>query len=187
MTRIIGGTAGGRRLQTPPGSGTRPTSDRTREALFSALESMLGTWQGVAVLDLYAGSGAVALEALSRGAADAACVESDRRAAGLIRRNAAALGFRLQVESRAVSSYLGGGPRAFDLVYLDPPYDLPEQLLQRDLAALTGGWLAAQAVVVVERSSRARLRDWPAAYEPLRERRYGETVLSYARFGSVAA
>jgi 16S rRNA (guanine966-N2)-methyltransferase len=187
VTRIIGGSAGGRRIQTPPGAGTRPTSDRTREALFSALESMLGAWRGVRVLDLYAGSGAVALEALSRGAATALCVESDRRAAGLIRRNAAALALPLHVEGRTVATYLGGDPTGFDLVFLDPPYDLPEQLLQRDLAALAGGWLADDAVVVVERSSRARLRDWPAGYEPLRERRYGETVLSYARFGSVAA
>ena len=187
MTRIIGGSAGGRRLQTPPGDATRPTSDRTREALFSALESMLGTWQGLAVLALYAGSGAVALEALSRGAAEGVCVEHDRRTAGLIRRNAAALGLPLRVESRTVSAYLGSPPRPFDVVFLDPPYDLPEQLLLRDLAGLTAGWLAPEAVVVVERSSRARLREWPAGYEPLRERRYGETVLAYARFGSVAA
>jgi 16S rRNA (guanine966-N2)-methyltransferase len=186
VTRIIGGSVGGRRLQVPPGTGTRPTSDRTREALFSALESMLGSWQGVTVLDLYAGSGAVGLEALSRGAAGAVCVEQDRRAAAMVRRNAAELALPLRVEPRSVSAYLAGEPRAFDLAFLDPPYDVGEQALQRDLAALTKGWLAPRAVVVVERSSRSALREWPDGYEPVRSRRYGETVLAYARFGSVA-
>ena len=186
MTRIIGGTAGGRRLQVPPGTGTRPTSDRTREALFSALESLLGTWQGVTVLDLYAGSGAVGLEALSRGAADAVCVEKDRRAAALVKRNAAELGLALRVVTRSVPAYLGGEPHAFDLVFLDPPYDVGEGAVRRDLSALAGGWLAPGAVVVVERSARSALREWPRGYEPLRDRRYGETVLGYARFGSVA-
>lgn len=186
MTRIIGGSAGGRRLQVPPGAGTRPTSDRTREALFSALESMLGSWHGVAVLDLYAGSGAVGLEALSRGAAGAVCVEQDRRAAAMVRRNAADLALPLRVEPRAVSAYLRGEPREFELVFLDPPYDVGEAALHRDLVALTSGWLAPHAVVVVERSARSALRDWPEGYAPVRARRYGETVLAYARFGSVA-
>jgi 16S rRNA (guanine966-N2)-methyltransferase len=186
MTRIIGGSAGGRRLQTPSGTHTRPTSDRTREALFSALESLLGTWRGVSVLDLYAGSGAVGLEALSRGAADAVCVERDRRVATLVRRNAATAGLPLRVEARSVASYLAGTPRQFDLVFLDPPYDMADQVLQRDLGALAAGWLTPEAVVVVERSARARLLRWPEGLDPLHERRYGETVLAYARFGSVA-
>jgi 16S rRNA (guanine966-N2)-methyltransferase len=186
VTRIIGGAAGGRRLQVPPGAGTRPTSDRTREALFSALESMLGTWQGVRLLDLYAGSGAVGLEALSRGAAAAVCVEQDRRAASVLRRNAASLGLPAEVETRSVSTYLTGRPRGFDVVFLDPPYERDATAVQRDLVALTQGWLAPGSVVVVERSTRARLGEWPEGYQVLRERRYGETVLAYARFGSVA-
>lgn len=186
MTRIIGGSAGGRRLQTPAGAHTRPTSDRTREALFSALESLLGSWRGVAVLDLYAGSGAVALEALSRGADVAVCVEQDRRAAAVVRRNAGSLGLPLVVEARTAASYLAGEPRPFQVVFLDPPYDVADEVLQRDLTALAGGWLSREALVVVERSSRAPLTRWPEGYEPLRERRYGETVLAYARFGSVA-
>ena len=186
MTRIIGGAAGGRRLQTPAGDRTRPTSDRTREALFSALESLLGSWAGVRVLDLYAGSGAVALEALSRGAASAVAVEHDRRTAGIVRGNAATLGLALQVETRTTSAYLAGHPQPFDLVFLDPPYDLPEEALLRDLTALCAGWLHDDALVVVERSSRSTLSRWPPGYQPLRERRYGETVLAYARFGSVA-
>jgi 16S rRNA (guanine966-N2)-methyltransferase len=186
VTRIIGGTAGGRRLLTPAGDRTRPTSDRTREALFSALESLLGSWPGVRVLDLYAGSGAVGLEALSRGAAAAVAVEHDRRTAGLARRNAATLELPLRVEARTTSAFLAGPPEPFDLVFLDPPYHLAQDALQRDLQALGGGWLQDGGLVVVERSSRSRLGGWPEGYEPLRERRYGETVLAYARFGSVA-
>ncbi len=186
MTRIIGGSAGGRRLQTPAGDLTRPTTDRTREALFSSLESMLGTWSGVALLDLYAGSGAVALEALSRGAADAVCVEHDRRTAALIRRNGATLDLALQVECRTVAAFLTGQPRPFDVVFLDPPYDLPAEQVAEDLDALTHGWLGPGGVVVVERSARAPVQVWPAALQPGRARRYGETVLAYARFGSVA-
>src|SRR6476620_12094520 len=94
MTRIIGGTAGGRRLRTPGGEATRPTSDRVREALFSALESRLGSLTGLRFLDLYAGSGAVGLEAMSRGAGVVTAVESDRRTARLVQQNADALGFR---------------------------------------------------------------------------------------------
>jgi 16S rRNA (guanine966-N2)-methyltransferase len=187
VTRIIGGVAGGRRLLTPAGAATRPTSDRTREALFSALESMLGSWQGVTLLDLYAGSGAVGLEALSRGAAAATCVEQDRRAAGVIRRNAEALELPLRLEPRSVASFLSGVPTAHHVAFLDPPYDAPDETLRRDLQALGRGWLRPGAVVVVERSSRHPLTGWPTGLEGLRERRYGETVLAYARFGSVAA
>ncbi len=186
MTRVIGGAAGGRRLQTPPGDRTRPTSDRTREALFSSLESLLGSWSGVRLLDLYAGSGAVAIEALSRGAARAVCVERDRRAAGVIRRNGQDLGLTPQVHSRAVSSYLAGEPETFEVVFLDPPYDLAPEAVERDLGALVAGWLAPEALVVVERSARRAAVGWPEPLHALRERRYGETVLAYARFGSVA-
>ncbi|MFV2120379.1 RsmD family RNA methyltransferase, partial [Streptomyces sp. Act-28] len=91
MTRVIAGAAGGRRLAVPPGNGTRPTSDRAREGLFSTWQSFLGTLDGIRVADLYAGSGAVGLEALSRGAAHALLVEADARAARTVRENVRAL------------------------------------------------------------------------------------------------
>jgi 16S rRNA (guanine966-N2)-methyltransferase len=183
MTRIIGGAAGGRRLQTPKGDLTRPTSDRVREALFSAIESALGSLDGLRFLDLYAGSGAVGLEALSRGAAAATLVEQDRRTAGLIRTNARTVGLaRADVVTSSVARHLAEGAAApYDVVFLDPPYSLPAEALRADLAALpVHGWLTAEALVVVERSSRGAPVAWPTGFEPGRERRYGETALSFA-------
>jgi 16S rRNA (guanine966-N2)-methyltransferase len=183
VTRIIGGTAGGRRLKTPPGEGTRPTSDRVREALFSALESHLGTLTGHSVLDLYAGSGAVALEALSRGASSATAVESDRRVARLISANAGDLGLNLTVVARPVEKVSAEPARdPFDVVFADPPYPLSEQDLAVTLANLdANGWVAAGSLVIIERSSRSPQPTYPAGWETLRERRYGETVLWYVR------
>lgn len=184
MTRIIAGAAGGRRLETPRGATTRPTADRVREALFSALQSRLGTLHGLAFLDLYAGSGAIGLEAWSRGASSVVLVERDKRAAGLIVRNARSLGCAAaRVRSSAVSSVLAGpADAAFDVVFSDPPYDRPDARVAEDLAALVaGGWLAAGAVVVVERSSRGPAPRWPAGLEADGERRYGETTLWYGR------
>lgn len=181
MTRIIAGTAGGRRIQTPPGAGTRPTSDRVREALFARLEH-LGVLDG-GVLDLYAGSGALGLEAASRGAAPVLLVESDRRAAAVIRANIAALGLRdVSLQPVRVEKALAG-PSGYpmDLVLIDPPYALAENALAAVLAALTDGWLAADAVVVVERSSRSPEPAWPAGLACEDERRYGETSLWFAR------
>lgn len=190
MTRIIGGSAGGRRLQTPKGDLTRPTSDRVREALFSALESLVGSLDGLRFLDLYAGSGAVGLEALSRGAAEATLVEHDRRTAGLIRTNARAVGFRTaDVVTGSVARHLGERPAApYDLVFLDPPYSLAAEAVTADLTALGAhGWLVEDAVVVVERSSRDPLPRWPEGYEQGRERRYGETTLSFASWTGAPA
>lgn len=183
MTRIIGGSAGGRRLKTPPGDGTRPTSDRVREALFSALESQLGTLSGRSVLDLYAGSGAIGLEALSRGASKATAVESDRRAARLISANAADVGLSLTVVARPVERVAAEpAPEVFDVVYADPPYPLGEDDLTEVLRALDAhGWVAQGSLVVIERSSRSPQPRYPAGWETLRERRYGETVLWYVR------
>jgi 16S rRNA (guanine966-N2)-methyltransferase len=180
VTRVIAGTAGGRELRTPAGRGTRPTSDRVREALFSALEAR-DALSGARVLDLYAGSGALGLEAASRGAAEVTLVESDRAAASVIRDNAARLGLQVSVLPQTVSSALGGAARPVDLVFLDPPYDLPEESLGADLAVLVSrGWLAEHALVVVERSKRSAEPTWPAGLEPERMKKYGETVVWYA-------
>ena len=184
MTRIIAGAAGGRRIAVPP-AGTRPTSDRVREALFSALVADPGL-DGAAVLDLCAGSGALGLEALSRGAAHALFVESDRRAAGVLRRNVASVGLPgASVRTGTAGSVLAGpADRPYDLVLVDPPYATPDVAVARWLAtAHAHGWLADGAVVVVERP-----RDrsdaafpWPAPLTAVRERRYGDTVLHTAR------
>ena len=182
MTRIIAGTAGGRTLKVPPGSGTRPTSDRVREALFSSLEAR-DALRGATVLDLYAGSGALGLEAASRGAARVVLVESDRRAAALIESNARSLGLRGEVVARPVRSFLAGPAEAFDLVVLDPPYPLAEEELAADLAALADGWLSEDALVVVERSSRSPEPTWPEGLERTSRKAYGETTLWLAQVG----
>lgn len=184
MTRIIGGSAGGRRLSTPSGEATRPTSDRVREAIFSSLEHDTGSLAGRRFLDLYAGSGAVGLEAVSRGAAEAVLVEGDRRVVGVIRSNVEALGFAAvsvlaaRVERLVTSPPQDGG--AFDVAYLDPPYTVSTEKVVSVLAELRrNSWLAPDALVVVERSSRSPALTWPHGYEPARSRRYGETSVWY--------
>ena len=184
MTRIIAGTAGGRRLSVPPGRGTRPTSDRAREGLFATIAAIRGPLGGARALDLYAGSGAVGLEALSRGASDVLLVESDPRAARVIRGNIGALrlpGARLvcdRVERALARGPRGDPPR--DVVFADPPYAAPDARVQRMLAALRDrGWLAPGALVVVERANRAGPVTWPAGYTPERSRDYGGTTFWY--------
>jgi 16S rRNA (guanine966-N2)-methyltransferase len=184
MTRIIGGSAGGRRLRTPNGEATRPTSDRVREALFSTLEADLGALTGLRFLDLYAGSGAVGLEAMSRGAGVVTAVESDRRTARLVEENATTLRFRtVEVLAQTVGKVLAQHPRApYDVVVADPPYALDEADLESALAQLVEQeWLATGAVLVVERSSRTGEPAWPAGLVRDREKKYGETVLWYVR------
>ena len=182
MTRIIGGSVGGRRLETPRGQATRPTSDRVREALFSAVESRCGSLDGLRFLDLYAGSGAVGLEAWSRGAGVVTLVEQDRRTAALITRNAAALGCtRARVVASSVATVLASPPTApYDVVFSDPPYPLPDEDVARDLAALVAqGWLVPDALVVVERAAKRSEVHWPDGLEGQRTKRYGETALWY--------
>jgi 16S rRNA (guanine966-N2)-methyltransferase len=185
MTRIIGGSAGGRRINTPRGINTRPTSDRVREALFSAVEAWCGSLAGLRVLDLYAGSGAVGLEARSRGAGVVTLVEHDRRTAALISENSRVLGFtqRLDVVTGPVASTLARSPFApYDLVFLDPPYPMPAKDVDQDLVALVAnGWLVPGALVVVERGTRGPDLAWPEGIVADRERKYGETVLWYGR------
>lgn len=184
MTRIISGSAGGRRLQTPSGSSTRPTSDRVREALFSRLEHR-GLLDGTNVLDLYAGSGALGLEAASRGAALVLLVESHKAAAKVIRANIAVVGHRaVRVLPDTVERALAAGPPGgvrMHLVLLDPPYDVGEDPLADVLALLVEHqWLAPDALVVVERSSRSPQPTWPDGLELSGEKRYGETTVWFA-------
>jgi 16S rRNA (guanine966-N2)-methyltransferase len=184
VTRIVGGTVGGRRLVTPAGRDTRPTSDRAREGLFGTVATLLDL-DGARVLDLYAGSGAVGLEALSRGAGHALLVESDPRAAATIEANAAALGLAdraLVVRDRVERVLSAGSDDPYQLVFADPPYALPDAEVDRLLDALVArGWLAPAAVVVVERGSRGAGPRWPTSLEALRRRRYGEGTLWYGR------
>ncbi|HEV7647807.1 MAG TPA: 16S rRNA (guanine(966)-N(2))-methyltransferase RsmD [Actinophytocola sp.] len=179
MTRIVAGAAGGRQL-TVPKRGTRPTSDRVREALFSAIEAALDL-DGARVLDLYAGTGALGLEALSRGAATAVLVESDANAVSVLRKNIAAVGLPgAVVRPGRVAAVLAEAPgEPFDLVLADPPYALDPA---PDLAALAaGGWLAPGSLVIVERARRSGPPDWPSPLAPGRIRRYGDTELHWAR------
>jgi 16S rRNA (guanine966-N2)-methyltransferase len=187
VTRIIGGTAGGRRLSTPRGGQTRPTSDRVREALFSAIEAWCGSLHGLRFLDLYAGSGAVGLEAWSRGAGIVTLVEHDRRTAALITGNARTLGFaKANVVAASVAATLAKPPAApYDIVFLDPPYPLGEEALAADLAALADNeWLVPGALIVVERSARSPEPTWPKGVEDVRSRKYGESTLWYGHAGS---
>ena len=189
MTRIISGLAGGRRIRTPPGIGTRPTSDRVREALFSRLEH-LDVVNGANVLDLYAGSGALGLEAASRGAASVLLVESDRAAAAVVRRNIADLGMpgvSVSVSVDTVERALLSGPVSdatrCNLVIADPPYDVTEEAMAEVLVLLvTHGWLSEDALVVVERSARSPEPRWPQGLVGAGERRYGETKMWFADF-----
>jgi 16S rRNA (guanine(966)-N(2))-methyltransferase RsmD len=184
VTRIVSGRYGGRRLDAPDGRATRPSSDRVREALFSALDTRVDL-DGARFADLYAGSGAVGLEAVSRGAAHALLVEADQRAARVLRQNIAGLGVaaavRLTVDR--VERVLAGRPAApYDVVFADPPYAVPDSEVTGMLAALVdGGWLADEATVVVERSKRGPVLAWVPGITPDGVRHYGETALWYGR------
>jgi 16S rRNA (guanine966-N2)-methyltransferase len=201
VTRIVAGVFGGRTIAVPA-KGTRPTSDRVREAIFSRL-GHLGVLDGARVLDLYAGSGALGLEAASRGATSVTLVDSARPATDVARRNVAGLGLtgvRVVTETaeRFAASLAGAGPRAaaprgatsgagsgattaLDLVFLDPPYDLDEAALAAVLTHLAvPGVLADGAVVVVERSIRTPEPAWPAGLVPFARKDYGETAVYYA-------
>ncbi|WP_405588433.1 16S rRNA (guanine(966)-N(2))-methyltransferase RsmD [Streptomyces sp. NBC_01190] len=183
MTRVIAGAAGGRRLAVPPGTGTRPTSDRAKEGMFSAWESLRGSLHGARVLDLYAGSGAVGLEALSRGAERVTLVEADPRAARVVRENVSALRLPGADVRAATAEKTVTGPapeEPYDVVFLDPPYDVPDEALREILLTLrTNDWLTPSALVTVERRTRGGEFRWPAGFEAFRSRRYGEATLWY--------
>jgi 16S rRNA (guanine966-N2)-methyltransferase len=188
MTRIVAGTVGGRTLVVPP-SGTRPTSERVREALFSRLEHD-GVIDGGRVLDLFAGSGALGIEAASRGAESVTLVESARKAADVARRNVAALGLERTVrvlaepaERYAARLAADGAPggHALDLVLVDPPYDLSAAALAGILADLAApGVLADHAVVAVERARRSGAPDWPDGLVAVATKTYGDTAVHFA-------
>ncbi|MFD7704571.1 16S rRNA (guanine(966)-N(2))-methyltransferase RsmD [Streptomyces caelestis] len=189
MTRVIAGAAGGRRLAVPPGQGTRPTSDRAREGLFSTWQSLLGgPLDGERVLDLYAGSGAVGLEALSRGAGHVLLVEADARAVRTVRENVKSLGLPgAEVGSgKAEQIVRAASPREpYDIVFLDPPYAVSDDDLREILLTLRSqGWLAEEALVTVERSTRGGEFAWPPGFEAIRARRYGEGTFWYGRAAS---
>ena len=202
MTRVIAGVAGGRPLRVPPGSGTRPTSDRAREGLFSSVTSEFGGHlRGLRVLDLYAGSGALGLEALSRGAANVLLVESDARAAAVIKANVQAValpGASVSVDKveRLLSKPLGGKSQGnqqddqpqdrqrYDLVLADPPYAVTDDAVRHVLELLSaGGWLTDGALVVVERATRSGPFHWPPGYQEGKSRRYGEATFWYGGYG----
>ncbi len=175
MTRIIAGEARGRRLVVPRGELTRPTADRAREGLFSSLQSLVDV-EGARVLDLYAGSGAIGLEALSRGAAEVTLVEDDPAACKAISANVAAVGLPgAELVQDRVEDVLLGPASAYDVVVLDPPYDLDVDPV---LLALVP-WLAIDAVVAVERRTRGPAPAWPEGLVAVRTRRYGEATLHY--------
>ena len=174
MTRIIAGSHRGRRLQVPPGAGTRPTSDRAREGLFSSLQSLTDL-EGAEVLDLYAGSGALGLEAVSRGAAGATLVEEDPIALRVIRQNVEETGLAATVVDADVSLFLSRPVTPYPLVLADPPY-----ATELDLDAVLP-WLAEDGVLVLERATRGPAPEPPDGLEEVRSRRYGEATLWYFR------
>jgi len=182
VIRVIAGAAGGRRLAVPGGGSARPTSDRAREGLFGTVVSEIGSLAGKNVLDLYAGSGAVGLEALSRGARDVLMVESDAQAVAVIQANIATVGLEgARVTRDRVERVLAsrGGPDRYDLVFADPPYAMTTAAVTRVLTLLADGWLADDALVVVERATRSGPVHWPPGYLPGKSRRYGEATFWY--------
>jgi 16S rRNA (guanine966-N2)-methyltransferase len=210
VARVIAGEAGGRRLAVPAGRDTRPTSDRAREGLFATVTSIMGSLAGARVLDLYAGSGAVGLEALSRGAGHVLLVESGTRAARVIRENIEAIGLAgAEVITDRVERVLARGPGPaggrYDIVFADPPYALADREVSAMLSLLAGGedpagpaargsgptspgegiadrgWLAPEALVIVERATRSGPVRWPEGIVPDRARRYGEATFWYGR------
>jgi len=188
MTRIVAGFAGSLTLQVPK-SGTRPTSDRVREAIFSALDARDAV-HGARVLDLYAGSGALGLEAVSRGASSAVLVERSPAAAQVCRRNAAALMTAarsaarhpdgplpsIEVRAVAVSSYLSGAAGQVDVVFIDPPYDVSDSDVLAVLTALVP-LLSDEAIVCLERSARGAEPSLPDGLVLERRKDYGETAI----------
>lgn len=176
--RIIAGQWRGRTLKAPAGMETRPSADRTREALFSMLQSRLGSFEELSVIDLFAGTGALGLEALSRGAASCTFVEQDKAALDALRANCAALGVKADIRAQAVNT-LGPAPRAYDVMMMDPPYAIRAGVptLER-LARL--GWLAPGALASVEGERGEEVT--PQGFELEAERQYGKAKITLLRY-----
>jgi 16S rRNA (guanine966-N2)-methyltransferase len=189
VSRIIAGSRRGRRITMPPGDRIRPTTDRVREALFSAMAAWAGTaaelaersLAGLSFADLYAGSGAVGLEAASRGAGPVLLVERDPSTAQLAKGNAQALGLSVEIATAAVEPMLRRPPvQPFDVVFADPPYELDTSIVSSQLEQLvTSRWVGPGSLIVVERSRRSPDLMWPAAAAKRWNRVYGETILSF--------
>jgi 16S rRNA (guanine966-N2)-methyltransferase len=189
VTRIVAGSRGGRRIAMPRGSSTRPTTDRVREALFSALAAWAenaaaapdNSLAGLAFCDLYAGSGAVGLEAASRGAAPVLLVEFDRPTVQLIRRNAAELGLVVEISPARVERVIAGpASRAYDVVFADPPYERASSIVEAELRLIVQNhWVSTTGLIVVERSRRTPPLRWPGAVSTSWTRAYGETILCF--------
>lgn len=175
--RIIAGEWRGRALQAPKGDATRPTADRTREALFSMLTSRLGGFEGLRVADFFAGSGALGFEALSRGAAHCVFVEQDRQALAALSANAAALGLRADVRAQSVMA-LGATSEACDLILMDPPYDTGAGQVALDRCNRLG-WVAPAALISIE-THRSELIEVPG-FEIDTDRVFGKAKITLLR------
>lgn len=187
MTRIVAGKFGGRSLHVPP-RGTRPTSDRVREAIFSRLEHH-GVLDGARVLDLYSGSGALGLEAISRGAVHATLVDAARSAVDMGRRNASELGTDavVAVHDKAERFVAAAPAQPWDVVFCDPPYEVRDETVNALLAQLAATRAVhADTMLVVERSSRGPAPMWPEGWEQDVSKVYGETTVHYAFAGPEA-
>ena len=183
--RIIAGRAKGRNIDAVA-SATRPTSDRAREALFSTLASEFGDFEGLHVLDLYAGTGAIALEALSRGASVVHAVEKDEPAAQAIEKNyenikSAQCPGMFHLYTMGVNRFLQDKAQLqYHFVYIDPPYDLDDlDVVETLIQLVSGGFLHPQALIAVERNSRVREISWPDGLEQVREKNYGQATIFY--------
>lgn len=180
MPRIIAGQWKGRKLAVPAGMSTRPTSDRVRESVFTRLmhENVL---DGASVLDLFAGSGALALEALSRGASRGVVVDKYPAATTCLQRNIDTLEANVQVVSADAAEYLRRDRKdQFNIVFYDPPYDHPLGKIERDMKNLLDGWLRPDALVIVEQSARSGDVQWPAPFVDVNAKIYGETKITFA-------
>ena len=185
--RIIAGLAKGRTLSTVAGA-TRPTSDRAREGLFSSLLSEFGDFTALNILDLFAGSGAIGLEALSRGAGLVHAVEKNDGAGETISKNAdlvmkAKTPGEFHLYAMSAEKFLEiPAPAKYDVIYIDPPYDFSDVALYKCLVQLrAGGFIQDDGMVVVERASKSASMKWPSGFEPIRERSYGQAVIYYGK------
>lgn len=183
--RIIAGLAKGRTISAVADS-TRPTSDRAREALFSSLTSEFGDFAGLNVLDLYAGTGAIGLEALSRGSSIVHCVESNEKAAQAIASNyegikSAQFPGTFHLYSMSVDRFLGGPPPVqYHFIYIDPPYEFSDiEVIGNLIALVDGKFIHPDGLIAVERNSRVRELSWPYGLEQLREKNYGQATIFY--------